>query len=234
MLTLPFTRSLVIDHLSMRCTQTAANTTSLLAYFYCSYNEAPRKQAASLLATIIKQLAVSLGNNLPAYGDDPTNIGLPNSLIEAYRNHKQHGFSTEHLDLAELQNILFKEILPTPGLGDVYIAIDAMDEMEERERKEIYPVLQRLVAFGSKGEAACKVKLFITSRGGQRDLKLAFGKAGWKQMGLEQVDTCGDIRKYVESQTTAVIEAGELLGGDVDDGLREKIVESLVKGAEGM
>jgi len=109
-----------------------------------------------------------------------------------------------------------------------------MDEMEERERKVIFPVLQRLMAFGAKDEAACKVKLFIASRGGQRDLKLALGKDGWKRMGLEKSDTGGDIRKYVESQTAAVIEAGELLDGDVDDGLKEEIVESLVNGAEGM
>lgn len=174
--------SLVIDHLNARCTQTVADTDSLLAYFYCSYTEAPRKQAASLLATIVKQLAISLGNKLPVYGDERSNIGLPKSLIEAYRNQKQHGFSTEQLDLAELESILFKEILPTPGLGNVYIVIDAMDEMEESERKQLFPVLQRLVAFGAKAEAACKVKLFVASRGGQRDLKLALGKDGWRRM----------------------------------------------------
>lgn len=114
----------------------AAGTTSLLAYFYCSYTEAPRKQATSLLATIVKQLAISLGNELPAYEEDLDNIGLPKSLTEAYRSQKQDGFNTEHLDAAELEDILFNEILSTPRLGNVYIVIDAMDEMEERERKD--------------------------------------------------------------------------------------------------
>lgn len=156
-------------------------------------------------------------------------------MIDVYRTHKQQGFSTEHLDLSELEEIFFKDVLEKLEGGEVYIVIDALDEMDEKERKELFPVLQKLIGFGSTvEEGVCKVKIFIASRGGQRDVKLALGKDGWKRMGLEKSDTGGDIRKYVESQTDAVIQGGELLEGDVDDDLQKKIVESLVKGAEGM
>lgn len=130
------------------------------------------------------------------------------------------------MDLSELENIIFGEILPTRGLQQVYIVIDAMDEMEEKEKKQLFPILQRFVESG--------VKIFVASRGGQRHVERAFGKKGWKRMGLEKSDTGGDIIKYIESQTEAAIESGDLLEGNVDDDLRTEIIESLVKGAEGM
>ena len=133
-----------------------------------------------------------------------------------------------------MEDIIFKEILSSPGLQNVYIVIDALDEMEEKSRKELYPILERLVNHGSTESGACKVKIFAASRAGQRDVKLAFSKDSWSRMGLEKSDTGGDIKKYVEVQTQSAIDDGDLLEGDVDDDLKKEIIERLVKGAEGM
>ncbi|KAF8466998.1 hypothetical protein BDZ91DRAFT_154708 [Kalaharituber pfeilii] len=103
--------------------------------------------------------------------------------------------------------------------------------MEEASRKELFPVLAKLMKFS---DGPCKVKIFIASRGGQRDVKVAMSKEGWSKMGLEKGDTGGDIRKYVETQTEQVIESGELLDGDVSEELQREVVERLVSGAEGM
>ena len=208
----------------------------MLAYFYCSYTEEPRRSANAFLATVLKQLSIAL-NPSPDY--DTTGLGLPPALVNAYKEQKQQGFSTTQLDLKEMENILCSEILAAPQVRRVVIVIDALDEMEESSRKQIFPVLRRLQEFcraddgTAKGKSNCRVYIYITSRE-QRDIKIALRKDGWGRMALEQQDTGADIQKYIEAQIDTVIDSGELLEGDVDDALRDEIISKLAKSAGGM
>lgn len=115
-------------------------------------------------------------------------------------------------------------------LCQVYVVLDALDECPEQERGGILAFITNIVT----AQIGCHVKVFVTSRH-EMDIAKAFED---KQMPTIQIlaeNVAGDIEIFARSQVEK-LQAGQhgktLYITSVE--LKEKIVQTLAKKAEGM
>ena len=150
---------------------------------------------------------------------------LDPELVSTYDRAKSKGFNATSIHASSTE-LLFRRALPT--FKATYVVIDALDECEEAERKELVTAL--------KSHTALKnyvLKVFMTSRD-EKDLARML--SGTSDFRINADDTALDIRPFVEIQVEESINNGEILGRkeNVTLELRKDLVDTLVSKADGM
>ena len=146
-------------------------------------------------------------------------------LVSIYGRAQSKGFNATSIDASSTKS-LFRRALPI--FKATYVVIDALDECEEAERKELVMALKSHVALKHY-----VVKVFVTSRE-ERDLAWMF--SGTADFQINADDTALDIQPFVEIKVEECINNGEILGGkgNVTPELRQDLVNTLVMKADGM
>ena len=146
-------------------------------------------------------------------------------LVSAYDRARSKGFNATSIDASSNES-LFRQALPT--FKTTYVVIDALDECEEVERRELLTALKSHVALKHH-----VVKVFVTSRD-EKDLARML--SGTSDFQINADDTALDIQPFVEIKVEECINNGDILGGqgNVTSELRQDLVDTLVSKADGM
>lgn len=185
-----------------------------LAYFYCNYKEDQRKDPATIVRSLVKQLcAVSPG-------------AFPAPVLDIYNNRKDNADLSNLLGLEECQSLLIR--LST-GFLRTTIVIDALDECDRHTRGKLCDLLAHVVSLSSsKGNT---IKAFVTSRD-DVDLRKKFEYI--PNIYIQERDNSSDINRYIEDEVEACIVERRLLSGSASPELRKQIIDALQLGAHGM
>lgn len=187
-------------------TETYKSTPTL--YFYCNYAEPTRREALSIVRSLLKQLSAKdkeLDPTIISAFDDATSLSLDAS----------------------------KDLLKTAisRFEDVYIIVDALDECLETESEKERELLVEFLAQLSSFEG-CNVKMFLTSRF-DNDLHQMLKDNHSYQINAD--DTTKDIQPFIAARIDDLVRREKLLrGGIVTPKLREELIMTLSRGADGM
>lgn len=188
-----------------------------MVYYYCNRDSSGPTNIEIVMRCLIRQLAYKQGK------------GIDQTLIDDYEKRSLNGFASGHPTLKECTQLL-KTLLIKQG-EPCYVVIDALDESNQTQRRELLATLS-----AAAKESPQRVKTFITSRDEQdivrwmksiKDLPSLYIGAG-------ATENAADVERYVRSEIERYISEGQLLEGNVDDGLRDMICETLIKKANGM
>ena len=199
--------SRIIDALSA-----THGSSSPVLFFYCNYKEQARKEANGILRALLKQIS-------------GTATILDPELVSVYDRAQSEGFNATSADAPSTES-LFQRALPR--FKTTYVVIDALDECEEAERKDLVMALKRHTVLRNH-----VVKVFVTSRD-EKDLARMF--SGTSDFQINANDTGLDIQSFVEIKVEECVNNGEILGGkkNVTPGLMQDLVDTLVRKADGM
>ena len=106
------------------------------------------------------------------------------------------------------------------------IIIDALDECDPARRHELLWALFRI-----HEESASFVKVFVSSRDDQ-DIVRRLNKS--PDVFIHATDNYEDIKNFGRFQVNKSIKDRILLGGNVIEKLKNRIISSLIEGAQGM
>ncbi|SJL04705.1 uncharacterized protein ARMOST_08075 [Armillaria ostoyae] len=182
------------------------NTNIAVAYFYCEHDQTSKIDPLNILRTILYQL-ISV---------------LPANSLEI-KTLTQCVLLATFSDLKVLLNIVLE------GLGRSYIVIDALDECPAVALQHLLPVLVPL---------SSKASILVTTRSNAPLIQRAF-EGRVQSIAVTARDVNPDIEQYIRQRIVTVDEADR----DRDFGpvievrdlsLRNEIVETLIKNAEGM
>lgn len=185
------------------------------AYFYCNYKEAGRRNPASILRSLVKQLC---------QGSPEGNF--PQPVLSIYEKRKNDGNLKSFLSVEECKKLLIKL---SSGFLRTTILIDALDECDKDTREVLFDVLENLVSDSSPEHYP--IKVFVTSRD-DGDLQRRLGNS--PNIYIQERDNSADINLYITSEVESCITKSRLLDGKVDDDLKEHIIDVLRNGAHGM
>lgn len=164
------------------------------------------------MSTIVKQLS-SPQDGLP----------LRKEIISAYEARKQSGVSSKSLAFQESLDLII-------SLANTYlhttIVVDALDECDPENRKRFLYSLQTII-----NDSSSLVKIFVSSRD---DSDIVLQLKDVPNISIEAKDNEKDIQKFIQQEVTRCIKDKELLRGEVDEKLKEKIIASLTNGSQGM
>ncbi|KAI1281178.1 hypothetical protein F5Y07DRAFT_321402 [Xylaria sp. FL0933] len=175
------------------------------AFFYCDRNDEQRRDPLSVLQSYVRQLSTTIENPECVR---PQLLGFCKKLRQ---NASGLGFDDCADQLLESVNLYRKTTL----------VLDALDECEPDSRKSIIKTMEVLL---SKSQQP--LKIFISSRP-DRDIRSRF--LDRPNIEIEAWHNKRDIRIYVNKE---IINHGGWK--DMRDGLREKIVASLLEKNQGM
>jgi hypothetical protein len=115
-------------------------------------------------------------------------------------------------------------------LAQVYVVFDALDECPERERGDILGFITGIVT----AKIGCQVKVFVTSRT-EMDIAKAFEDKHIPTIQIQTENVTADIETFARGQIEKLLagENGKTLY-ITDDGLKERIAQTLASKAEGM
>jgi NACHT domain len=190
------------------------------AYFYClrSTAEDERSRPEEVIRSILRQLAFT-----------GTETKVPKEpAVERYSAKEREAklyFSdeVEKLSWQECVDLLI-EILE--GSSTV-ILIDAFDELKKEQRWVLYEAFDKILENLGKGT----IRLFISSRDdGDITMKLS----QYPNVYIQATDNKGDIERFVVQEVNKAIKYSRLLRGQVSDELKEDIVNTLIRGSQGM
>lgn len=136
---------------------------------------------------------------------------------------KKECFATGPLDPDECRDLIIQLL---PSYPQSNIIIDALDECDKETRSKLLSVLATIIA--SKPNL---VKIFISSRDND-DIVLRLNKV--PTIRISSKNNSRDIARFVQSEIDTRIARQELLRGKVSNDLRGHIIETLIKGADGM
>jgi len=191
-LTASITSSLVIDSLYRQ----ASEEDTAVVISYCDYQERHQQTTTNMIGSILKQLVVK---------DDI----IMGSVLKAFQKAKNE-CSGRRLCLPDLLGILKESIASLP---QVFICIDALDELVAEELPELLLSLEGIV------QEQPSVRVFLTGRpyvGTQ--IATHFTKAVTVKITPKQ----DDIRKYLQRKFKMDREPREM-----DDSLRTDIIETI-------
>lgn len=187
-----------------------------LAYFYCNYKEDERRDPASILRSLVKQLCIMS----PSTDDSST---IPEPVFSIYRKREAKADLRNTLTVEECKRIL---IGLSAGFLRTTIVIDALDECHADTRGSLFNALEHVVS-----ASANPVKVFVTSRD-YADLRKQFENS--QNVYIQERDNLSDIKQYIKTEIDARIHSKELLHGLVDPDFKRVIVGALEAGARGM
>ena len=198
--------STVIDSFS------SGSTPEKFAYFYCNRAEESRRQPVNILNTLIQQLAQTESENK-----------LLKPVVDIYLDREKKGQRSSLLRLQESEELLIK-------LTDIYpqttICIDALDEVETKDRIQLLKALKNTIE-----KSKSLVKIFATTRM-DPDILLQF--VMFPRIEMEPGDNISDINHYVKTNLQSTIDDRLLLEGDVPDKLKAEICDALCARSKGM
>lgn len=148
---------------------------------------------------------------------------LQTPIVSMYNTRKQTGFSSNSLGFEESLNLI---ISLTIAYSETTIVVDALDECDPLKRRRFLHCLEKIIK-----DSSGLVKIFVSSRDDNDIVRQLDGVAN---LWIEAKDNKDDSERFVESEITRCIDSRELLDGVVNKDLREKIIESLTNGAQGM
>ena len=149
---------------------------------------------------------------------------LEPGLVKVFQKEKESGHPGTSLSFPETKKYFKAAMLKC---GDLFIVIDALDECETAERKEVTTFLGSLL----ESEEAYRVKILITSRP-EDDLCLAFDDQSSYRIDVD--DTTEDIEPFVVNQVEELVRSKSLLRGKVLPDLQKEIIDTLNGKADGM
>ena len=193
------------------------NRGSPLAYFYCSQKGTdPRtSNTGEILRALLRQLT----------GCD-ARLALRGTAGQEYRQRKEEaeykGAQVLPLDIQET----VAHILAITEADPATIILDALDEVDDLERVELFDALEQIVQ-----ESHNVVKIFISSR---TDGDIVERYEQCTQIRVDHDRTLHDIYKFVEHKVSEAISSKKILRGKVSSTLRNDIVKKLSEGANGM
>jgi hypothetical protein len=174
-----------------------------LAYFYCDFKDSILQTPTNLLGSIIGQLIVQ-ENDLPE---------IVQSFYNKFRSRREKPSLEELFDL--LRNLLYE----TDGDCRTYIALDALDECDDRT--ELLDLLRKMQLLSD-----LKVNFLITSRK-ESDMEESF--CGLPFFSIKEDDIAADVELYV---TAEIAKEKKLRTKPV--AVKERMKSALVAGAKGM
>ncbi|KAL0264155.1 hypothetical protein SLS55_000101 [Diplodia seriata] len=118
------------------------------------------------------------------------------------------------------------EILKLCSKDPVVIIIDALDECDPSRRHELLESVEKIIR-----ESVNLVKVFITSRD---DDDIMRELERYCNICIHGTSNAEDIENFVQVELGRLLETRRLLGGNISEQLRYRIVERLVDGAQGM
>lgn len=186
-----------------------------LAYFYCNYKEAQRRDPGSILRSLVKQLC------LLSPGEQSS---FPVPVSSVYRKRQKDADLSNLLSVSECKDLL---ISLSAGFLRTTIIVDALDECDKDTRGSLFKVLEKVVSISKNNP----VKVFVTSRD-DGDLRKRFENS--PNVYIQERDNSGDINNYIKTEIAECIRRKELLDGKVSTELQERIVGTLESGARGM
>ncbi|KAJ4322889.1 hypothetical protein N0V94_002151 [Neodidymelliopsis sp. IMI 364377] len=178
-----------------------------LCFAYYNYRDTQLHELHQVVAALIKQLCQKRAE-------------LPHDLLQ-----------TKHDALSpSLVGTQDRFLSLVEDLSEVYVVFDALDECPEREREAIIGFITGIVT----AKIECQVKVFVTSRK-EMDIAKAFEDKHIPTVQIQTENVTADIEAFVRGQIE------KLLAGEngrtlyiTDDGLKEKIAQTLASKAEGM
>jgi Cdc6-like AAA superfamily ATPase len=171
--------SLIVDHLRER----HRDADSVVAYYYCSWDDAQLQTPVHFASTLLRQLCNKL-------------TYIPTCVNNFYQNTKDE--VKDQAWFADLQDVLYR-VLNT--FARCFLVIDALDELASQQRSKVVDVVQGInTAVGDK----TLLRLFATSRP-----HLSYPKVDFKV--LDIVANEHDIRVVISNRLEEHPEADHML-----------------------
>lgn len=192
-------------------------TTAPIAYFYCTRNitEPQCANPDEILRSILKQLSCS-----------KSDVPIKEPTVNAYREKKdeadEHGCDPEKLTVDECVQLTLKLLENDPAV----IIIDALDECDPTRRHEILTALDTIIR-----RSANLVKVFVSSRD---DNDIVCRLTNSPNVFIHATDNGEDIRRFVFTEVHQSLRDQKLLSGVISDRMRNRIINTLIEGAQGM
>lgn len=184
-----------------------------LAYFYCNYKEEERRDPASILRSLVKQLCLqSPGDSFPA------------PVLAIYNQRENDADMTNLLSIEESTELL---IQLSAGFLRTMLIVDALDECDAETRGRLFNAIENVVSLSKRNP----IKAFLTSRD-DADVRKKFGNK--PNVHIEERDNSSDINHYIKTEIETCIARKELLEGIVSRELYGRIIGALEAGAHGM
>jgi ankyrin repeat domain-containing protein 50 len=144
--------------------------------------------------------------------------------LAVYKKREERGHGMGPLSLEESKDLMIT-LLTAYNREQITIVIDALDECRAEDRRQLFHSLKHIVT------SVHNVKLFIASRN-ERDIRKMLNDS--LDHYIDSKDNKADIKAYIESEVERRFEDGSL--PEVDDyvELKNDIVSTLEKGANGM
>jgi hypothetical protein len=205
----------VIEHLQKE----SATTTSPapIAFFYCvrAEGEPQRADPDEILRCILKQLSCSKAN-LP--------VREPVARLFKKRQDDADDTGDEPAKLTGTE--CEKSIVSLLEQNPATIIIDALDECDPKRRYELFKALDNIIQ-----KSPSLVKVFVSSR---EDSDIVCRLERSPNILIDAMDNGDDIERFVHTEVDKAVSDKRLLGGVVSNTLYTKIVQKLVRGAQGM
>ena len=183
-----------------------------LAYFYCDRNQADRQSPEQVMRSFVRQLSTPRDSDM-----------IPTCIDKCYSGKERPGFASSSLTFQEC-SALVRELVAM--YTKVTLILDALDECDRSTRHDLVNEIDDLVS----RSASCVVKVFISSRP-DRDIQHRF-RVG-PNVCIRATDNGEDIRKFIV-HTIDNSPQYWLAMVTSTTGLREEIVNTLHKKADGM
>jgi hypothetical protein len=177
---------------------------SNVAFALCNFQDTKKSRSIPIILSLLQQICVKEPGTPPA--------------VEAYYDKYQN---RERLyDWDELSTVFLETVIRG---GQKIIAIDGLDECIDLDR--ICPLLKKLA-----GMSASNVKIIITSRFGNADIRTALDE--FDELFIDSTMVQDDIHTYVSGMVKSMLRRVNL--SDEDSGLMDEMIQTLVEKADGM
>lgn len=176
------------------------------AYFYCDRSDEARRKPKTILGSYVRQLS-----EVPHH---PSRIHKDVYDLHYQANKEERQFSTN-----ECKTLLCKLVNSYPRTT---LILDAMDECEEEDRKDLLDILFSLARGGEH-----PVKIFIASRP-ETGIHAHPGFRNLVEIGTS--DNKRDIENYIEQRLSQ--QAGQWVS--VSDNVKEKVKSTITDQSNGM
>lgn len=148
---------------------------------------------------------------------------LRKEVVQVYGSRKQSGFASGSLVFTESLNLILSLV---NTYSQTTIIVDALDECDPLNRDELLHSLGTIISNSSS-----LVKIFVSSRD---DSDIVLRLEDIPNLSIRARDNEKDIQRFVRDEITRRIERKELLRGKVSEELKEKIINTVTEGSDGM
>lgn len=190
-----------------------------IALAYCSYKDPDANKSASIISSLVRQLAVR--------GDK-----LHRAVDDLYRKNRTQGKMSTSPKVGDLKCLLLS--LAT-SFDKAYLFVDGIDECEIEERRDLLSCLKNLTKTRNG-----RVRVFTTSRPHAQDIQRALDDPSTiTRLDISAIDA--DIEAFVRYQVERAEELLELMGaeGEADHpgpifSFRDRVISSITSRASGL